>query len=135
MQMHVRISSISKPQKILRPSNLPDLILELGESGRSARRAGSQEYFVEEFKLRRSCQPLQRGQGRHGRWRAALQERQSHVAKQAAVFCDVVVLVFRGKSRGLREQRDGKQQQYENPPPDVISARYVLRNRHTISYI
>ena len=47
----------------------------------------------------------------------------------------VVLPVFRDQGRGLREQRDGEQQQDKEQPPVAVNlARYVARNRHTISF-
>lgn len=82
----------------------------------------------------RSCrQPLHTAQRRHGGRRLGLQERQAYMAEQAAVFGGVVWPVFGDESGGLRKQSDREQHQDEDPPVAVKRARYVGRNRHTIS--
>jgi hypothetical protein len=78
-------------------------------------------------------QPLNTAEWRHGSRRAGLQERQADMAEQAAMFRRVVRPVFRDESGGLREQSDCQQQKYKEPPVAVERARYVGRNRHTIS--
>ena len=83
--------------------------------------------------MRSRRQPLHRGQRRHGSGRAGLQERQAYVAEQAAVLRGVVLPVFGDESGGLRKQSDREQHQDEDPPVAVKRARYLGRNRHTVS--
>jgi len=51
------------------------------------------------------------------------------------MFRGVVRPVLRNQGRGLREQRNGKQQQDKKPPAGgTIAARYVARNRHVLNF-
>jgi len=84
--------------------------------------------------MRSRCEPLYGSQRRHGSRRAGLQERQAYVAEQAAMLGGVVWPVLGDESGGLREQSDREQQKDEEPPVTVKCARYVGRNRHTISF-
>jgi hypothetical protein len=55
------------------------------------------------------------------------------MAEQTAVFRGMMRPVFGDESGGLREQSDRQQQQYKQPSVAVKRARYLGRNRHTIS--
>jgi len=83
--------------------------------------------------MRSRRQPLNTGQRRHSSRRAGLQERQAYMAEQAAMLGGVVRAVFGDESGGLRKQSDRQQQKYKEPPVAVKRARYVGRDRHTIS--
>jgi hypothetical protein len=64
-----------------------------------------------------------------------LHEQQAAVAKQAAMFRLVVLLVLAGENCRLREQRYEEQQQYEEPPlvGEKLS-RYVAETRHALNF-
>jgi hypothetical protein len=85
--------------------------------------------------VRRNGQPLHRGQRRYGAERTGLKEWQASVAKQAAMF-RVVMLVLREQSRRLRKQHYSEQQDYrESPEADMFYARNLAWNRHSLSFV
>jgi hypothetical protein len=131
----VRISSISKPQKITRPAINADrtLMLELGLSWRAARGADGQKDVVKGFDMQGRRQPLYGGQRGHAYRGGGLQERQAYVAEQAAMLGGMMRPVLGDESGGLRKQSDGEQQKYEEPSVAMKRARYVGRNGHTIN--
>jgi hypothetical protein len=110
-------------------------MLELGANRRPAREAAGQGDVVEEFEVREGGQPSHGSQRRDGRRGAGLKEWQAYMAEQAAMFRGVVMLVLGKQSRGLGEQHHGEQQQYGKPPPaEAIGARYLAKNRYSVSF-